>query len=101
MVVGFVWVGMARSQPTDGEIEAGSEVTVAFTSQAGLGAGERRQMTGVEVRQRMGELVYLRPPYDDADDLELVLDGDGCLWAREQGCPGTDGLFGTNARLED
>jgi hypothetical protein len=55
-------------------------------------------MERVEIRERTGEIVYLNTPFED-DGLELVLDSEGCLWARERGRPSTDGLFGSNARI--
>lgn len=70
--------------------------TLDYTSEAGL-TRERRSMD-VEVLEEMGQIVKMDPQYED-DDLILVLDPDGDLWAREQGKPSTDGLFGTNAEV--
>lgn len=72
-------------------------VSLEYTAEAGLHR-ERRQMDDLEVIERMGQVVRMDPPYDD-DDLILVLDPEGDLWARERGKPSTDGFFGSNAEL--
>lgn len=69
-----------------------------YTAEASM-RRDRRTMD-VEVIEEMGQITKMDPQYED-DDLILVLDPDGDLWAREQGKPSTDGLFGSNARVDD
>ena len=73
----------------------GQTVSLEYTSEAGL-TRERRTMDDVVVLEEMGQMKRLEPPYEDTDDLELVLDPDGDVWARETGKPSTDRLFGSN-----
>lgn len=72
-------------------------VDIEYTAEAAMNR-DRRTLENATVLQETGQIKYLDPGYE-GDDLILVLDPDGDLWAREQGKPSTDGLFGSNARV--
>jgi len=75
-----------------GDIEVGGEVTIEYVPTSPLRNG-RKSITGT-VNQVMGETVYVST---SLDDVILILDSDGDLWARDD--THSDGLFGTIAEI--
>lgn len=88
---------MSAEHQTPDDVDEGDELTVEYTTEAAM-ERTHRTMDGLTVREQMGNTVYLETPFDD-DTLELVLDSDSYLWAREAGSPSTDALFGSNAHI--
>jgi len=81
------------------DVDEGSTVTIEYTPESRLlGRGGRKTMEDCEVLEQMGQIVKVANPFED-DELTLIIDPDGDLWAREGNDASTDGLFGSNARV--
>lgn len=74
--------------------EVGEEITIEYVPTAPIRNG-RTTITGT-VKEAMGETVYVST---SLDDVTLILDSDGDLWARDD--DHNDGLFGTIATVVD
>ena len=74
--------------------EVGDEITIEYVPSAPIRDG-RTTISGT-VQEVMGETVYVSTPLDD---VTLILDSDGDLWARDD--THSDGLFGTIAEIVD
>lgn len=74
--------------------EVGEEVTIEYVPTSPLRKG-RTEISGT-VKEVMGQNVYVST---SLDDVILILDGDGDLWARDD--DHQDGLFGTIAEIVD
>lgn len=72
----------------------GDEITIEYVPTAPIRDG-RTTISGT-VQEAMGETVYVST---SLDDVTLILDPDGDLWARDD--THTDGLFGTIATVVD
>lgn len=78
------------------DCEPGDRVTLEYTAQASLNR-ERRSFEDLRVEEVMSNVVYFESPYGHTDDITLVLDPEGDLWARDE--DGRDGYFGSNAEV--
>lgn len=74
--------------------EVGDEITIEYVPTAPIRDG-RTTITGT-VQEAMSETVYVST---SLDDVTLILDSDGDLWARDDSH--NDGLFGTIATIVD
>ena len=81
------------------EIQPGDTVKVEYTTVPNVVYGRKRSSLTTIVSEVLGEIVYLHDYYHGDDDLTLVIDPEGDMWARETGKPSTDGLFGTNTQI--
>lgn len=78
----------------DRQQEVGEEITIEYVPTAPTRNG-RTTITGT-VKEAMGQTVYVST---SLDDVTLILDSDGDLWARDE--DHNDGLFGTIAEIVD
>lgn len=81
-------------------LEEGDTVSIEFTAESEgarfFGRTGRRTIGGT-VDEVSGSVVYVSPDVDDSGDLQLVVDPDGDVWARERDEPSTDSYYGSNA----
>lgn len=79
---------------SDMECEIGEEVTIEYVPNFPLDNG-RTSISGT-VKEVMGQTVYVST---SLDDVTLILDDDGDLWARDDNRNHKDGLYGTIAEI--